>query len=235
MIKEGASCCCGRLIRNRNGMKKIGVRAHSSHNPFLSVWTFWKLPNKIDTQCMKWSFVEANLYWPVGLRNTFKSKTCRASAYPVTNMFSHLTPIKILGKGFISGMHDACLSVNRGRCEVNGVRGKYHWEQHIRNVWGRTCTHLCRPRHHPLIYRTLQNMLQARVYSWLSKCTTKDLSSLLTKLLSTIKDGLVRYCNTKTSRNGVNDMWILKNSTSLLSSLDQLDIRTATSVQTIEI
>ena len=29
-------------------------------------------------------------------------------------------------------------------------------------------------------------------------------------------------------------MWILKNSTSLLSSLDQLDVRTATSVQTLD-
>ena len=67
-----------------------------------------------------------------------------------------------------------------------------------------------------------------------SKCTTKDLSCLLTKLLSTIKDGLVRYCNTKTSRNGVNNMWTLKNSTSLLLSLDQLDVRTATSVQTFD-
>ena len=67
-----------------------------------------------------------------------------------------------------------------------------------------------------------------------SKCTTKDLSCLLTKLLSTIKDGLVRYCNTKTSCNGVNNMWILKNSTSLLSSLDQLDVRTAKSVQTFD-
>ena len=65
-----------------------------------------------------------------------------------------------------------------------------------------------------------------------SKCMTKDLSCLLTKVLSTTKDGLVRHCNTKTSRNGVNNMWILKNSTSLLSSLDQLDVRTATSVQT---
>ena len=62
-----------------------------------------------------------------------------------------------------------------------------------------------------------------------SKCTTKDLSCLLTKVLSTIKDGLVRYCNTKTSRNGFNNMWILKNSTTLLSSLDQLDVRTTTS------
>ena len=67
-----------------------------------------------------------------------------------------------------------------------------------------------------------------------SKCTTKDLSCLLTKVLSTIRDGLVRYCNTKTSHNGVNNMWILKNSTSLLSSLDQLDVRTATSVQTFD-
>ena len=41
----------------------------------------------------------------------------------------------------------------------------------------------------------------------------------------------MRHCNTKTSRNGVNNMWILKNSTSLSSSLDQLDVRTTTSVQ----
>ena len=67
-----------------------------------------------------------------------------------------------------------------------------------------------------------------------SKCTTKDLSCLLTKVLSTMKDGLVRYCNTKTSCTGVNNMWILKNSTSLLSSLDQLDVHTATSVQTFD-
>ena len=40
--------------------------------------------------------------------------------------------------------------------------------------------------------------------------------------------------NTKTSRNGVNNIWILKNSTSLLSSLEQLDVRTATSVQTFD-
>ena len=39
-----------------------------------------------------------------------------------------------------------------------------------------------------------------------SKCTMKDLSCLLTKVLSTIKNGLVRYCNTKTSCNGVNNM-----------------------------
>ena len=45
----------------------------------------------------------------------------------------------------------------------------------------------------------------------------------------------MRYCNTNTSRNVVNNMWILRNSTSLLSSLDQLDVRTDTSVQTFDI
>ena len=67
-----------------------------------------------------------------------------------------------------------------------------------------------------------------------SKCTTKDLSCLLTKVLCTIKDGLVRYCNTETSCNGVNNMWTLKNSTSLLLSLDQLDMHTVKSVQTFD-
>ena len=43
-----------------------------------------------------------------------------------------------------------------------------------------------------------------------SKCTTKDLSCLLTKVLTTIKDGLIRYCNTETSHNGVNSMWTVK-------------------------
>ena len=49
-----------------------------------------------------------------------------------------------------------------------------------------------------------------------------------------MKDGLARYCNTKTSRNGVNNLWILKTSTSLLSSLDRLDVRTAASVQAFD-
>ena len=66
-----------------------------------------------------------------------------------------------------------------------------------------------------------------------SECTTKNLSCILTKLLSTVKDGLIRYCATKTSHNGVN-MWILKNSTCLLSALNQLDVCKATSVQTYD-
>ena len=67
-----------------------------------------------------------------------------------------------------------------------------------------------------------------------NKCTIKDLSCLPTKVLTTVKDGLIRYCNTETCRNGFNSFSIVRNSTSLLSSLDQLYVRTATSVQTYD-
>ena len=65
-----------------------------------------------------------------------------------------------------------------------------------------------------------------------SKCTTKQLSSLLTKILTVIKTGLEKYCSIKTSHTGVNNMWILKNSTNLLSSSSQLGVHRATSIQT---
>ena len=67
-----------------------------------------------------------------------------------------------------------------------------------------------------------------------SKCTTKQLSSLLTKIFTVIKTGLEKYCSMKTSHTGVNNMWILKNSTNLLSSLGHLGVHRATSIQTFD-
>ena len=67
-----------------------------------------------------------------------------------------------------------------------------------------------------------------------SKCTTKQLSSLLTKILTVIKTGLEKYCSMKTSHTGVNNMWILKNSTNLLSPLGHLGVHRATSIQTFD-
>ena len=67
-----------------------------------------------------------------------------------------------------------------------------------------------------------------------SKCTTKQLSSLLTKILTVMKTGLEKYCSIKTSHTGVNNMWILKNSTNLLSSLSHLGVHRATSIQTFD-
>ena len=68
----------------------------------------------------------------------------------------------------------------------------------------------------------------------LSFCTTKQLSSLLTKILTAIKTGLVKYCSIKTSHIGVNNMWILQNSTNLLSSLAHLRVHKSTSIQTFD-
>ena len=67
-----------------------------------------------------------------------------------------------------------------------------------------------------------------------SKCTTKQLSILLTKILTVIKTGLEKYCSIKTSHTGVNNMWILKNSTNLLSSLSHFGVHRATSIQTFD-
>ena len=67
-----------------------------------------------------------------------------------------------------------------------------------------------------------------------SKCTAKQLSSLLTKIRTVIKTGLEKYCSIKTSHTGVNNMWILKNSTNLLSSLSHLGVHRATSIQTFD-
>ena len=55
-----------------------------------------------------------------------------------------------------------------------------------------------------------------------SKCTKKQFFSLLTKILTVIKTGLEKYCIIKTSPTGVNNMWILKNSTNLLLLLRSL-------------
>ena len=64
-----------------------------------------------------------------------------------------------------------------------------------------------------------------------SKSTTKQLSSLSTKILTVIKTKLEKYCSVKTSHTGVNNMWILQNSTNLLSSLADLGVRKTTSIQ----
>ena len=57
-----------------------------------------------------------------------------------------------------------------------------------------------------------------------STCTTKELSSLLTKILAVIKTALEKYCSIKTCG-------YLKNFTNLLSSLGHLGVHRATSIQ----
>jgi hypothetical protein len=57
-----------------------------------------------------------------------------------------------------------------------------------------------------------KNPYKQRYMDVSSKCSTKPLSLLLTKQLTAIKESRQRYCSAAYSRNGVNQMWILKNS-----------------------
>ena len=59
-----------------------------------------------------------------------------------------------------------------------------------------------------------------------NKCAAKGLSCLLTEvLITTIRDGLIMYCNT--SHKGVSGLWIAEKVTNLPSPLDQHDVREA--------
>ena len=85
----------------------------------------------------------------------------------------------------------------------------------------------------PYLYWTAKlhnSPVKHRFIAGSSKCTTKQLSSLLTKILRVIKTGLEKCCSVKTSHTGVNNMWKLKNSTNLLSSLGHLGVHRATSI-----
>ena len=67
-----------------------------------------------------------------------------------------------------------------------------------------------------------------------SKCSTKPLSILLTKLLTHIKQGLQKYCETAYSRSGINRMWILKNSKELLEHLKSPTFNRVTSIKSFD-
>ena len=65
-----------------------------------------------------------------------------------------------------------------------------------------------------------KNPYKHRFIAGSARCSTKPLSILLTTLLTHIKQGLQKYCETAYSRSGVNQMWILKNSKELLEHLE---------------
>ena len=67
-----------------------------------------------------------------------------------------------------------------------------------------------------------------------AKCSTKPLSKLLTSILTAIKDGLHSYCDTCYSRNGVNQMWILKNSKDLLDYIQSRSLSSCLSIKTFD-
>ena len=79
-----------------------------------------------------------------------------------------------------------------------------------------------------------KNPYKHRFIAGSARCSTKPLSILLTKLLTHIKQGLQKYCETAFSRSGVNQMWILKNSKELLEHLKSPNFNNITSIKSID-
>ncbi|KAK3094748.1 hypothetical protein FSP39_005718 [Pinctada imbricata] len=89
----------------------------------------------------------------------------------------------------------------------------------------------------PYIYwipKMHKNPYQHRFNAGSSRCSTKTLSILLTKILTRIKEGLQTYCETTYSRNGINQMWILKNSKELLENLKATNFNHITSIKSFD-
>ena len=79
-----------------------------------------------------------------------------------------------------------------------------------------------------------KNPYKHRFIAGSSRCSTKPLSILLTKLLTHIKQGLQKYCEISYSRSGVNQMWIQKNSKELLEHLQSPNFNHVTSIKSFD-
>ena len=89
----------------------------------------------------------------------------------------------------------------------------------------------------PLLYwipKLHKHPYKQRFIAGSSSCSTKPLSKLLTSILTTIKDGLQKYCDIVYSRSGINQMWILKNSKQLLDNLHSNSIASVNSINTFD-
>ena len=89
----------------------------------------------------------------------------------------------------------------------------------------------------PYIYwipKMHKNPYKHRFIAGSSKCSTKPLSIILTKLLTHIKQGLQKYCETAYLRSGVNQMWILKNSKELLDHLKSPNFNLITNIKSFD-
>ena len=89
----------------------------------------------------------------------------------------------------------------------------------------------------PYIYwipKMHKNPYKHRFIAGYSRCFTKYLSILLTKLLTHIKQSLQKYCETAYSRSRINQMWILKNSKELLEHLKSPTFNHVTSINSFD-
>ena len=75
---------------------------------------------------------------------------------------------------------------------------------------------------------------KARYIAGSSTCSTKELSIHLTKILSAVKEGQQKYCETVHSRSGINQMWIWKNSKDHLDNLRSRSFSQVSSIKTFD-
>ena len=67
-----------------------------------------------------------------------------------------------------------------------------------------------------------------------AKCSTKPLSQILTQTLTAVKEGPQKYCNTASTRSGVNQIWILKNSKELSENLKAQSLYSVNSIKSFD-
>ena len=79
-----------------------------------------------------------------------------------------------------------------------------------------------------------KNPYKHRFIAGSARCSTKPLSFFLSKLLTNIKQGLQKYCETAYSRSEANQMWILKNSKELLEHLKFPNFNNITSIKSVD-
>ena len=79
-----------------------------------------------------------------------------------------------------------------------------------------------------------KNPYKQRYIAGSAKCSTKPLSQILTRILTTVKDGLQKYCDTAYARSGVNQMWILKNSKEILENLKAQSLHSVNSIKSFD-
>ena len=79
-----------------------------------------------------------------------------------------------------------------------------------------------------------KNPYKQRFIAGSSNCSTKPLSKLLTSILTTVKNGLQKYCDVIYSHSGINQMWLLKNSKELLENLNSHSLTSIHSIKTFD-
>ena len=85
-----------------------------------------------------------------------------------------------------------------------------------------------------LISKLHKNPYKQRCIAGSAKCSTKPLSQILTLILTAVKEGLQKYCDTAYARSGVNQIWILKNSNELLENLKAQSLHSVNSIKSFD-